>query len=297
MLESMKANLHLHSRISDGADWPAAIVERAYRSGLEWVALTDHDSLGGAEEFRRAAQALGLKSTAAVEIDCTAPELGYRSELLAYFPDGSYEHTRRLLADVTKHRLEYVRASIRKAQRHFVNAQISFEDLLNHKRRGRPELTTEVFSFNKVDLFLFFKSHEILYPDISYRAFKKAYLDTGLLSGPAYEKPSCENIIRTVHDDGGLVVLPHIGHEFDDSAEVLKRDEKRLKETLDYFISLGLDGLELYWYRNGDTGAINKRIAAEAKNRSLFVTYGSDCHGPGSGKDTLELFSGDLERL
>jgi hypothetical protein len=293
----MKANLHLHSRISDGTEWPADVAVRAYRTGLEWVALTDHDTLGGLDEFQRAALKLGLKTTAAVEIDCSAPEIGYRSELLAYFPQGRYEHTKALLGEVTKRRLEYVRSSIRKAQRHFVKSQVSFEDLLNHKRQGRPELAAETFSFNKVDIFLYFKAHGIIAQDVTYRAFKKAYLDTGLLSGVPYEKPSCADVIRMVHADGGLVVLPHIGHEFEDSIQYIKANQKVWKSTLDYFSSLGLDGIELYWYRNGDTEAINRLVVSEAEKRHLRITYGSDCHGPGSGKDTMELFWGELKEL
>jgi len=50
MLYRMKANLHLHSRLSDGTEWPADLAVRAYQSGLEWVALTDHDTLGGPQK-------------------------------------------------------------------------------------------------------------------------------------------------------------------------------------------------------------------------------------------------------
>ncbi len=297
MLYRMKANLHLHSRLSDGTEWPADLAVRAYQSGLEWVALTDHDTLGGVDEFTRAAEKLGLKATAAVEIDCRAPEIGYRSELLAYFPGGHFEQTKALLAEVTRSRLAYVRSSIQKAQRHFVKAHISFEDFFNHKREGRPELPVEIFSFNKVDMYLYFKTHGIIAQDVSYRAFKKAYLETGLLSGTSYEKPGCAEVLRTVHADGGLVVLPHIGHEFEDSLEYIKKNRTRWKETFDYFCDLGLDGVELYWYRNGDTAAINKLVAAEAEKRHLRITYGSDCHGPGSGKQTLEYFWGEMDHL
>ena len=291
----MKANLHIHSRISDGTEWPAEIAQRAYRAGLEWVSLTDHDTLGGIEEFQRAASALGLKSTPAVEIDCTATAIGYRSELLAYFPRGRYEHTARFLMEVQKQRLAYIRASTHRAQRHFVKAQLSFDELLDHKRRGRPELPAEAFSFNKVDLYQYFKARGLLSQDITYRAFKKAYLETGLLAGPSCEKPGCAELIRIVHADEGLVVLPHIGHEFDDSAGVLLREQRRFRDTLNYFTDLGLDGIELYWYRNRDSEDINNIVAAEAKKRKLMVTYGSDCHGPGSGKETLDQFWGDFK--
>ena len=297
MLKIMKANLHLHSRISDGTEWPAEVAQRAYRTGLQWVALTDHDTLGGVGEFQRAAEMLGLKVTPAVEIDSIAQEIGYRSELLAYFPEGRYERTKALLSEVTRSRLAYVRSSIYKAQRHFVKSHVSFDELLNYKRRGRPELPAESFSFNKIDIFNYFKTQGVIAQNVTYRAFKKAYLETELLSGSPYEKPSCSEVIQAVHADGGLVVLPHIGHEFQDDIQLIKKNQKAWKATLDYFCSLGIDGIELYWYRNGDTEAINKLVAAEAAKRNLRITFGSDCHGLGSGKETMELFWGEMIHL
>ncbi|MFQ3546768.1 MAG: PHP domain-containing protein [Termitinemataceae bacterium] len=301
----MKANLHLHSRISDGTEWPQEIAERAYRTGLSLVALTDHDSLAGVVEFQNAAEKLGLTAVPAVEIDCIAPEIEYKSELLAYFPVSSggvsagrsscpYQQTQEMLLSVIKNRYNYVRASIQKAQRHFVAVHLRFDDFLKHKRSGRPELPIEAFSFSKVDLFLFFKSKGIIDQNISYRAFKKAYLETGLLSGSPYNKLHCQQVVETVHADGGLVVLPHFGHEFDDQIQTIKTNRKRFLKLLDYFVELGIDGIELYWYRNEDTIAINKLIAGEAKKRNLFLTYGSDCHGPGSGKETMNEFYGDM---
>jgi predicted metal-dependent phosphoesterase TrpH len=41
----MRTDLHLHSRYSDGSEWPEAIAARAAGLGLECVALTDHDSM------------------------------------------------------------------------------------------------------------------------------------------------------------------------------------------------------------------------------------------------------------
>lgn len=59
-MEIKKANLHMHSRISDGTEWSRDMTQRAYRLGLEWVALTDHDTIEGTDEFMEAAGALGF---------------------------------------------------------------------------------------------------------------------------------------------------------------------------------------------------------------------------------------------
>ncbi len=291
----MNANMHLHSRFSDGKDWPVDIVRRALDHRLRYLVLTDHDTLGGQAEFMAACQRFGVGATEGVEIDCVCPELDYRSELLAYFPRHRYDGTAKLLAEVRDKRLAYLRMAIEGAKRQFPRADLSFEALLGRKTSGRPEVSVEQLSFNKVDLFSYLFDLALLPSDTSYRAFKKAYLDSKLLVESTYRKPSCEEVIRVVHADGGLVVLPHGGHEFNDDGKLLVKEAKRRKALLDYFQSQGLDGIELYWYRNSQTKGINKIFRSEAKSRGLFITYGSDCHGPGSGKETLGLFSGNFK--
>ncbi len=290
----MKANLHLHSRLSDGTDWPADAVSRASAAGLAGAALTDHDTFGGTAEFLAAAAMAGLYALPGIEIDCVASELGYRSELLAYFPAGSYGRTAAVMADICRARLAYVRDVVERARRHFVDPGLSFEGLLERKRSGRSGLPPEAFSFNKVDLYRYFRDSGAIPQDLGYKAFKKAYLDSKLLASSAYDKPTCEEIVRLVRSDGGFAVVPHLGHEFDDSADTLRRERKRLKAALDYFRSIGCAGVELYWYRNQDTSAINRIIRKEAADRGFFLTYGSDCHGPDSGKETMGVFSGNF---
>ena len=50
----MRADLHVHSNASDGTDPPAEVMRRAARAGLDAVALTDHDTVAGHGEARRA---------------------------------------------------------------------------------------------------------------------------------------------------------------------------------------------------------------------------------------------------
>src|SRR5260370_4705562 len=50
----MRADLLVHSRASDGTDPPAEVMRRAARAGLDVVALTDHDTVAGHAEARRA---------------------------------------------------------------------------------------------------------------------------------------------------------------------------------------------------------------------------------------------------
>ena len=62
------ADLHTHSAASDGQYAPAELVHRAVQSGIEVLALTDHDTLDGLEEALRAAVSQSLTVLRGVEL-------------------------------------------------------------------------------------------------------------------------------------------------------------------------------------------------------------------------------------
>ena len=57
----INADLHCHSVVSDGTLTPVEVVERAARNGVEILALTDHDELGGLAAARATADEIGLR--------------------------------------------------------------------------------------------------------------------------------------------------------------------------------------------------------------------------------------------
>lgn len=61
-------DLHTHSTYSDGTYTPRQIIEEANRLLLSAVALTDHNTIGGACEFARAAKEFGIKAVVGIEI-------------------------------------------------------------------------------------------------------------------------------------------------------------------------------------------------------------------------------------
>jgi 3',5'-nucleoside bisphosphate phosphatase len=64
----LNADLHCHSRVSDGTLTPEALAARAKANGVELWALTDHDEVGGLHRARSAAHAQGLDHLTGVEI-------------------------------------------------------------------------------------------------------------------------------------------------------------------------------------------------------------------------------------
>src|SRR5690606_32248426 len=58
--EPMNADLHCHSTVSDGLLSPADVARRAHANGVDLLALTDHDEVGGIDEAQAVAAELGL---------------------------------------------------------------------------------------------------------------------------------------------------------------------------------------------------------------------------------------------
>lgn len=67
----MNVDLHSHSLCSDGLLTPTDLVSRARDKGVDVLALTDHDTIAGLEEARRAADELDLTLVPGVEVSVT----------------------------------------------------------------------------------------------------------------------------------------------------------------------------------------------------------------------------------
>lgn len=80
----VRIDLHTHSSASDGTDPPAAVMRQARAAGLDVVALTDHDTVGGHEEALREL-APGLTFVPGMELSCRLDS--HSVHMLAYLFD------------------------------------------------------------------------------------------------------------------------------------------------------------------------------------------------------------------
>ena len=67
-MNSINADLHCHSVMSDGTLTPEDLAMRAHQNGVELWSLTDHDVIVGQHRAREAANKLGMKYSSGVEI-------------------------------------------------------------------------------------------------------------------------------------------------------------------------------------------------------------------------------------
>lgn len=294
----MRADLHIHSRYSDGSLWPVEIASLFASAGLEAACLTDHDTLGGYPEFSAAARLLELQTWPAVEMDCIDSSISYKSEILAYFPDGRYDRTEKFLASSRAERVVRLAALFKRASVLFNAPELDFATVVAHRMVGRPADSLEpdpaAFRYAKTDVFLALRDASVVSRTMEYREFKKAYFETGLFSDVRFTKPELGSVSDLVLLDGGVLVVPHIGHEFGDSLQTMREGTVRLDRMLGHFRDLGITGVELYNYRTTEREGINAFVVEHCKPFGFFHTFGADFHGIGTTRNGFGSFSGDF---
>jgi hypothetical protein len=247
-------NLHTHSTFSDGTLTPAALAREAARAGIKYFSLTDHDMVGGWAELEPALKEHGITYCYGVEISTGLYEnlhiLGYGVNPADPGFVARLEEFRGYRINRIKKILELLRG---------LGIDIAFEDLPVPAGRtvGRPHVA-DIMRARK------------LVPSRS-QAFKR-YLAPG---APAYvhpNGPSVEDAIRAIKDAGGKAVLAHPGVV----AKVM---------DLPAWKAAGLDGIEAFYPAH--TGAATREFVSLAARHGLFVTAGTDFHGPGSERDKM----------
>lgn len=82
--KNLRCDLHIHSCLSPCADLlmtPGNIIKQAVKAGLDYIAITDHNSAGNIPVARKLAERSGIKLIPAMEVE-TREEV----HLLCYFP-------------------------------------------------------------------------------------------------------------------------------------------------------------------------------------------------------------------
>ena len=266
----MAVDLHTHSNRSDGSDEPAQLVRTAAAKNLSAVALTDHDTLEGIDEARRAAQGLPVELIPGVEISCEWAPGAMHVVVLFLEPAGGPLQDR--LAELQASRSQRNYRIADRLRR--LGIDITMEEVAQESPIGvvgRPHFAAVLVRKGVV-------------ADIP-TAFTE-YLGN---RAPAYVprlRLEPEEAISLGRASGGVPILSHphtLGHT---SAEEFAVTYRRLTAA-------GLVGIDAYY---GDyTPDQREDLAATARSFGLIPSGGSDYHG--SYKEGLELGSGrgDLE--
>ena len=100
---SNKVDLHLHTNKSDGKLSPTNLVQLLAKQDLEYVSITDHDTIDGIEEAVSAANKFPWL-TIIPGIEISANVLGEEVHILGYFIDPSSAKLLKTLKDAQEDR-------------------------------------------------------------------------------------------------------------------------------------------------------------------------------------------------
>jgi predicted metal-dependent phosphoesterase TrpH len=256
-------DLQSHSIHSDGALPASDVVAHAAQSGVQLLALTDHDTIDGVPEAEAAARAHGIAISPAAELSAVHGEyedlhiLGYEldtgdADLIASLHDFRGDRARRIEAMADRLR------------------ELGFEldDAPLRARRdagkpiGRPHLADAVLAHPA-------NQQRLKEEGIDGRnALFPPYLVPGAAAYVARSRPTVPQAIDVIHAAGGVAVWAHPFWDLDNEPEALA--------TLRAFVDAGLDGVECFY-------ASHTQSQTEALYRAadgLLTTGSADFHGP-----------------
>lgn len=250
-----KIDLHTHSTASDGSLTPSELAKAAKDAGLCAIAVTDHDTVEGAEEFERECLALGIEGIAGVEISAE-----YKTEMhiVGLFVDSSDKALREKLALLRSGREVRNREMLRLLQKNGMN--ITEQDITSQKdgatmaNTGRAHIARAMLKKG--------------YVNSAEEAFVK-FLKRGNCCYVKRITYSPEESIQLIKNAGGTAILAHplyISQEYDELYKLLK--------TLKGY---GLNGIECFY--NSYSADFSNMCLDICRRLELTESGGSDFHG------------------
>jgi predicted metal-dependent phosphoesterase TrpH len=258
-------DLQSHSTLSDGVLSPADVVAAAAASGVELLALSDHDSALGVAEAAQAARAAGIGLVPATEI--TAVLDGKQDlHVCAYLIDPEQP----ALAQTLERSRNDRQRRVEKMSDTLRELGFAIDERALHRRAaegktiGRPHLAEAVVSHpdNRARL----QADGLLEPT----AFLVAYLIEGKPAFAPRDAPTVEQAIELIHGAGGLAVWAHPFWDVKDPGEVI--------QTVERFRHAGLDGVEAFYVTH--TEDETRLLVSHCNEHGLLTTGSSDFHGP-----------------
>ena len=251
----MRIDLHTHSNASDGTQSPAEVVSSAAESGLDVVALTDHDTTAGWVEAADAAAQEGIALVRGIEVSCSYE--GISIHLLGYLQDPTAPG---LLEELERSRESRETRAQRIVERLARVVPLAWGDVLKQVKPGatvgRPHIADAMVAKRIVAS--------------RGEAFAK-YLYDG---SPFYEShyaPDPVTAVRLVRQAGGVAVM---AHPFASGRGFVVKDA-----VIEAMAAEGMAGLEVY-HRDHSAAEVQHGLDL-AVSLDLFVTGSSDYHGEG----------------
>ncbi len=262
------ADLHLHTRYSDGSYAPEELVREAARLQFAAIAVTDHDTLDAVPESLLAGEEFDVEVIAGVELTCRVESR--EIHMLGYlFGDAWKNESLHAVLDHSK-RVREQRTSQFVDKLNELGVPLTLQDVLSCSdcgTMGRPHVAIALHRRG------FVRSVD--------EAFER-YLKRGRPAFVDRYRMTAAEAIGHIKRAGGVAVLAHPG---------LNKVDDRIHE----FVDQGMDGLEVWHSRH--TVAQSAHYLKLTEQLGLLATGGSDDHGDIRGKPLLGTVKVPYERV
>ena len=257
-------DLHVHSTFSDGSLTPSELVVLANKIPLKAMALTDHDTVDGIDEFLNAAKDTDLFVIPGIELSSAL--------------NGKDVHIVGLFVNHKDKALGEKLITFRNA-RNTRNAK-----MITLMREHGFDITQDIVDKRFPDSVITRAHYAVWMVEKGYVKDKNEAFDKYLNPGcPCYlpkKNITPMEAIDTIHDAGGIAIIAH--------PLLYKLTDSELDNLVRSLKEYGLDGLEAVYSANKWTD--ESRMRALAKKYDLILSGGSDFHG--AAKPTLSLGTG-----
>lgn len=244
----MKYDLHIHTNRSDGLLSPMQTLDLAKQRGLDYVSLTDHDTMQNIDEIVDYAKHIGIGYLVGVELSCVGScevhVLGYNID---YNAPGFAEEMEQI-ANMRKNRNRLIVEKLKQ-----VGCEIDLEKLEQQGSVGRGVLAREMV--------------RIGFCQSVAEVFEK-YLGVGCCCYVQTKRLTPVEGIQFVLRYGGIPVLAH--------PKQLKIPFGGFEKFLKPLVLAGLGGIEAQYFTHNSVERIF--YGKMARKYKLIVTGGSDFH-------------------
>lgn len=248
----MICDLHCHTKLSDGSLGIEDVIAQAKRMGIDWLSITDHDTMASFSRADVIGQREGVNILHGVELSAWDKERNSKVHILCYAPQKP-DRLEGLCLKSCEIRKECSKEMIGKVMEKF---PITLESILKHTTGSKS----------------IFKQH-IMRALIDYGYALEFYgeLDSQLFNpqtGSCYverEYPDVNFVIDLIHTARGVAVMAHPAQY--DNIGLLEELASKGK----------IDGVEIGHYSADEE--YRARLREIAEKYDLIQTGGSDFHG------------------
>ena len=267
-LQISPIDLHIHSNFSDDGYYDVEdLFAQAQKAGIRTISITDHNCARANTIARRMSALYDIRYIPGIEIDCMYQER--RVRVLGYYIDEKNELFNSVESESLKREKRASLERARKLKEH-TGMVVDMEKLLENNRFQMvtgQEIARVIFSNEVYRQFPIVQKY--LKDEDEEKAISRFAENLFGQGGPCHVEmryPALEDILEIVHLAEGIAVLSswncdHFGEAFISS-----------------LIARGFDGIEVFSpLVSRETMA---RLLKIAKAEKLFISAGSDFHGP-----------------